>query len=184
MPGGQARMSGSPPQRRSRRRAHSRLTACPAHHAGRPPAVVGGGTRLRRIHNAGRPRAHKGSTSRVPRSETCSGPPLPVPLPKLVPPARVGKPPRRSGPLPPCRHWLRRRRWQHTASPVSEDRSSQQQAEGSGDRQDHRTKDGRADTRPRNIRLYASGLSLGLEQERAGLLDPEGGGMRRPPGKC
>jgi hypothetical protein len=30
MLGGQARMSGSPPQRRSRRWAHSRLTACPA----------------------------------------------------------------------------------------------------------------------------------------------------------
>jgi hypothetical protein len=30
LPGGQARMSGTPLPRRSRRRAHSRLTACPA----------------------------------------------------------------------------------------------------------------------------------------------------------
>jgi hypothetical protein len=40
MPGGQARMSGSPPRRRSKRWGHSRLTACPAP---RPPATVGGG---------------------------------------------------------------------------------------------------------------------------------------------
>jgi hypothetical protein len=30
MPGGQARMSGTPPRRRSKREGHSRLTACPA----------------------------------------------------------------------------------------------------------------------------------------------------------
>jgi hypothetical protein len=40
MSGGQARMSGSPPPRRSKRWSHSRLTACPAP---RQPATVGGG---------------------------------------------------------------------------------------------------------------------------------------------
>ena len=39
MPGGQARMSCSPPPRRSKRPSHSRLTACPA--ARRPLAVAG-----------------------------------------------------------------------------------------------------------------------------------------------
>jgi len=48
MPGGQARMSGSPPQRRSKRCSHSCLTACPAP---RRPATRRGRwwTRLRRV---------------------------------------------------------------------------------------------------------------------------------------
>ena len=41
MPGGQARMSGIPPLRRSKRPSHSCLTACPA--ARRPLAVAGEG---------------------------------------------------------------------------------------------------------------------------------------------
>ena len=40
MPGGQARMSGTPPRRRSKRSSHSCLTACPAP---RPPATGRGG---------------------------------------------------------------------------------------------------------------------------------------------
>jgi hypothetical protein len=43
LPGGQARMSGSPPQRRSRRCSHSRLTARPGPWRRRPPPVAGVG---------------------------------------------------------------------------------------------------------------------------------------------
>jgi hypothetical protein len=67
------------------------------------------------------------------------GPLLAVPVAKLVPPAGVGKPSRRCGPLPPPRHRLRRRRRQQTASPVAADRdhqrhdpSSEQQDEAAG----------------------------------------------------
>jgi hypothetical protein len=49
MPGGQARMSGTPPSRRSYTVQPFALDGLPGRPARRPPVVAGGGTRLRRV---------------------------------------------------------------------------------------------------------------------------------------
>jgi hypothetical protein len=115
------------------------------------------------------------------------GPPLAIPVAKLVLPARVGEPPRRHRPLSPAPRRLGRCRGQHSASPVSadrnhhrQDRASQQQDKRSDDRLGHRTEDGRANTSANGkVGLYVLGLTLSLEQEPARLLNLEG--CHRPP---
>jgi hypothetical protein len=64
MPGGQARMSGSPPLRRSRRPSHSCLTACLA--ASRPPAVAGEGRAFGACCIAGKLRSPAGPSPSPP----------------------------------------------------------------------------------------------------------------------
>src|SRR6266516_2402988 len=110
------------------------------------------------------------------------GPPLAVPVAKLVAPARVGEPPRRFGPLSPVRASPGGGRGQRPASPASTDRdhrrqprASNEQDEGSCYRQDHQATERRADTwADGKTGLYALGLPLCPELKPAGLLDLEG----------
>ncbi len=89
MPGGQARMSGSPPQRRSKRCSHSRLTACPAP---RRLATGGGGW-----WDAPSARAASLASSAA----------LPRPPGDLAHPAGGGRRPLRQWVRQPLRHSLR-----------------------------------------------------------------------------